>query len=112
MYEDSSPSDEELISNAVQLLSNSDLLYLQMSRAVREWCNSGEMNMSNRSRNRQAWLGQAACSIAYGVPENLTKIAWRSLTPEVRSRANAVADMVISEWELTRFRSTKVLNTN
>lgn len=102
MYEDK--SNPVLVEAAVSLLSNQDRLLWAMRRVIREWLRSAEMNMSNRSRNRQAWLGQAACCLDCGVPENLTKQAWNELSEEVREKANAIADIVIGEWEDSYFR--------
>lgn len=105
MFDDS--ADQTLLEHAVSLLSNQEMLYRCMCRAVFEWPLSAEMNLTNRSRNRQAWLGQAACCVTYGVPENLTKQAWRGLSEESRVLANACADMVIADFELRKLREKK-----
>jgi len=64
-----------------------------------EWKYSSELNLSNKSINRQAWIGQAACCMAHGSNEDETKIAWYKLTPEEQSRANAIADYYIVKFE-------------
>lgn len=98
MYQDGNSS--ALISKAVRLLSSVKALIKAMRYVAFHWVCSAEMNLSNVNRNRQAWLGQAACCHAYDVPENLTKEAWRRLPQEVRDRANRIADLVIMEWEI------------
>lgn len=97
MYEDK--DDQELVRRAIVLLSTPKLLLLAMQKVTSVWTVSTEVNLSNRSRNRQAWMGQSACSLIYTVPENLTKEAWRSLTEDERTEANKIADQVIEEWE-------------
>lgn len=86
-------------SRAYQLLRNPCALYEAMKLVSERWTYSGLMNLSNRGRNRQAWLGQAACCYKEAATEDETKIAWRRLTKEEQDAANAVADRVIKEWE-------------
>jgi hypothetical protein len=70
-----------------------------MSMVADGWKYSAEVNLSNRNRNRQAWLGQASCCLIVGAPEDLTKQAWHTLTAAEKIAANAVADEVIAAWE-------------
>lgn len=98
MYEDGNSPD--LVLRAMRLLSSVRSLIKAMRYVAFRWVCAAEMNLSNANRNRQAWLGQAACSYAHKVPENLTKEAWRRLPQSVRDRANRIADLVIMEWEI------------
>jgi hypothetical protein len=66
---------------------------------VSEWIYSAEQNLSNSSRNRQAWIGQASCCYKYGVPEHITKYAWRLMSFEQQHKANQIANKVIKIWE-------------
>lgn len=92
-------ADELAYKKAQRLLSDPEEFRIVANKVIREWKCSTEMNLSNLSRNRQAWLGQAACCYAYGVPEFMTKYGWRFLTEEQQAKANAVADEVIKYWE-------------
>jgi len=92
-------AEEIIISRAARLLSEPDALLLAMTRVIDEWKIAAEVNLSNPSRNRRAWLGQAACCFLCGAPEDLTKLAWHRLSDAERDLANAIADRVISEWE-------------
>ena len=49
--------------------------------------------------NRRAWLGHAGCCIAVDSPEDLTRLAWHTLTTEQQERADAVAEEAIATWE-------------
>lgn len=93
------PVDEILISRSARLLSDPELFHINALRVITAWPYSAAVNLSNRSRNRQAWLGQASCCFACGSPEDLTKQAWHRLSPAEQDAANAVADRVIAEWE-------------
>jgi len=95
-------SELVLIEKCKELLSTPDRLAGYMRAAAIEWKNSAAVNLSNVNRNRQAWLGQAACCKYSGAPEFITKLAWRELTDEQQATANAVADKVIAEWELNQ----------
>lgn len=72
------------------------------------WEKSSEVNLSNRGRNRRAWIGQASCCYKYGVPEYVTKMAWRLLLPSEQKDANKVADIIIEAWEIGRNAKKKI----
>ncbi len=76
-----------------------ELLWECMGFVTHQWGYSTEHNLTNYHRNRQAWLGQAACCFIDGAPEYITKIAWNELTDEQRERANKVADEIIADFE-------------
>lgn len=84
---------------AIRLLSAPLVLLPTMRTVVQVWPISAAVNMTNGSRNRQAWLGQASCCYLCGSPEVSTKTAWRRLTNPQRDEANGVADVVIAEWD-------------
>lgn len=92
---------EDLIRKSAELLKNTKLFYETMLKVISQWKNATEINMTNTSRNRQAWLGQASCCYLYGSPEYITKIAWRKLTKEKQEEANKTADKIINRWEKT-----------
>lgn len=100
MYEKTCYMDDELITLAcAATLGCPELLWECMQFVSHNWGKSAEHHLTNVNRNRQAWLGQAACCFIDGAPEYLTKAAWGRLAPQVQERANAVADEVIHEWE-------------
>jgi hypothetical protein len=84
---------------AKTILCNSEWFKMVASKMVAEWVKSAEFNLTNTSRNRQAWIGQASCCYALGVPDYVTKIGWRMMTNEQQREANKIADQVIEEWE-------------
>lgn len=110
MYNLTAKNPLELIQKARDLLSDPERLLKSMRIVAHQWPNSAEVNLTNRGRNRQAWLGQAACALESGAPESLTKAAWRQLTESQRIEANKVADIVINEWEVIRNAEEAIRN--
>lgn len=98
MYRDALLADREPLEKAaVALLSDQHRLVSAMRSVTTEWRLAAEANLHEPPNNR-AWLGQAACCYAAGVPEELTRAAWGRLTDLQRIAANRVADQVIDEW--------------
>lgn len=56
-------------------------------------------NLSARSKNRVAWLGQSAQCVNHEAVEYETRTAWRLLDDEEREICNNIAEQVIEEWE-------------
>lgn len=90
---------EKMAFKAKDLLSDLDEFYHVGLKVLREWKCASNQNLSNLSRNRQAWLGQAACSYKFKIPEKITILGWRLLSPEQQKKANIVADQLIMIWE-------------
>jgi hypothetical protein len=98
MYDEIKDGRRERVKQAAKLLSDTDLLYEQMTRVTHEWKYATEQNLTNASINHQAFLGQTACNIWRGIKEDETREAWGILTCEQRYKANKVADRVYKEW--------------
>lgn len=100
MYEKTCFMDEhQMITECEMILKCPQWLWESMTFVSHNWLYAAEHNLTNVNRNRQAWLGQAACCFSHGAPEYLTKLAWHNLTAEQQAAANAVADDVIADWE-------------
>ena len=91
--------EEEMVEKAKALLCDSQLFRKVALEVIAKWKHAAEVNLTNPSRNKQAWIGQASCCYHFGVPEYITKYAWRLMTPEQQLEANQVADSVIQVWE-------------
>jgi len=99
MFRSTCENEEQKVQECIDLLCNVQALQDYMRTVSIDWVHSSEINLTNRSRNRQAWLGQAACCKYCEAPEYVTKQAWNLLTDDQRKKANSVADTIISEWE-------------
>lgn len=89
---------DKYIAEAAALMIAHDDFYAAMMQAVTDWPRSCEANLTASSINHQAWLGHAGCAIAVGSPEDMTRLAWRTLTQEQQDLANAAADKAIANW--------------
>lgn len=69
-----------------------------MIRVVNEWPISCENALTDSMLNQKAWVGHAACALAIGCPEDITRQAWGMLTDEQRFLANKEADRAIRVW--------------
>ena len=70
-----------------------------MLRVVSEWPVSCENSLTDYNLNRKAWVGHAACAMAIGCPEDITREAWGKLSDEQRLLANREAARAIQRWE-------------
>ncbi len=70
-----------------------------MGRVVDEWKNSCEHNLTNKTQNRKAWIGHAACALAFNCPEDIVREAWGYLTEKQQIAANCKAVNAIEYWE-------------
>jgi len=90
---------DKYLKMAIRFTGNAELYGKYMLLALRRWPYSCTNNLSNTSINRQAWIGHAACCIAIGCPEDITRLAWHELTQEQQDLANHKADIAIATWE-------------
>lgn len=98
MYDEVKEGRKERVKKAIEILSDTELLYNCMKRVTKEWKYATEQELTNLSINHQAFLGQAACNIHAGIKEDETREAWGYLTKEQRYAANKIADKVDQEW--------------
>lgn len=82
-----------------------------MMRVINEWPISCENALTDYSLNRKAWVGHAACALAIGCPEDITREAWGNLTDEQQLLANKEAERAIREWE-DNYRKSRGLYSN
>jgi hypothetical protein len=76
-----------------------------MMRVVNEWPVSCENALTDASLNQRAWVGHAACALAIGCPESITREAWGHLTNEQQLLANNQADRAIACWKINYAKS-------
>lgn len=91
---------EDLLKKAIEFTGNAELYGSFMMRVINEWPISCEHNLTCVEMNRQAWIGHAACCLAIGCPEDITRLAWHQLTQKQQDDANAKAAEAIKQWEI------------
>lgn len=72
-----------------------------MEKVFSDWPNSCEHNLTNRSMNRIAWLGQAAACVARGLPSTY-RAGFSQLSAEQQGAANQLALACLNEWLAAR----------
>ena len=98
-----SVSNKELyLKTAIEFTGNHELYGAWMGQVVKEWKYSCEHNLSDKSQNRKAWVGHAACAMAFRCPEDIVRTAWGRLAEEKQILANMEAEKAIKKWESTR----------
>ena len=100
MWGKAQPQDEsQLLQKAIEFTGNSKLYGEWMMKVLDAWPISCEQNLTNLAVNRKAWIGHAACSLAFKCPEYIVREAWGHLTKTQQDTANAVALLAIAEFE-------------
>jgi hypothetical protein len=88
------------VQKSINLLSDLNQFSEAIDKVFVNWKISTCVNLSNKSINRKAWLGQSACLINHSANERETKKAWFELSDEKRLMANYLAQQKINEFEL------------
>ncbi len=68
-----------------------------LNGVIKEWKNSCEHYLTNKSMNRIAWLGQASMCYSTGVPSKFCS-GFNLLTPEQQDSANELALKYLNKW--------------
>lgn len=91
------PKDErdQLLPKAIEFTGNAILYGSFMLKVLEQWPVTCEQNLSDRGQNRKAWIGHAACCLAMGCPEDVTRDAWGRLSQQQQDDANAQAQTAI-----------------
>ena len=99
MWGNPNGNKKELLAKVIEFTADHELYGSYMMRVAKEWINSCEHNLSNKEQNRRAWIGHAACALAFQCPEGIVREAWGSLSEEEQYLANKEADKAIKYWE-------------
>lgn len=89
---------QNFIDAAADLMRRASDFETACVRVISEWPNSIAAAMTTPSLNYQAWIGHAACTLALGSPEHLTRQGWRALTEREQEAANVAAQNAIDLW--------------
>ena len=92
-------TNEQCKAEYVRILSDQLLFSEILNKLIREWVNSCEHYLTNKSMNRIAWLGQAAVCYYSGVPSCYSS-AWFDIPSNIREEANKTALKYLNKWML------------
>lgn len=90
---------QEYLDRAIEFTGDHKVYGAWMMKVIEEWPISCEHNLTDYSQNRRAWIGHAACALAFMCPEDIVRAAWGHLTEDQQMLANDQADKAIKEWE-------------
>lgn len=95
------PAKEEadMLQRSIVFTGDAELYGSWMLKVLDEWPISCENSLSATDINRKAWVGHAACCLAIGCPEYITRSAWGELSFKQQTEANLKAENAIKEWE-------------
>lgn len=96
---------EHDIKTAVAFMKDTKAFGSAMDDVICDWPNSTLNALTDQQQNRQAWLGQAAVCIRFGIPEYITRKAWKELSLHEQDLANLEAKRVIKHWEFCYAKS-------
>ena len=88
---------EECEQEYKNFLSNNYRFEKALFRVITEWKNSCEHYLTNKAMNRIAYLGQAACCYALGIPA-VFRGGFNLLTSEEQQKANETALTYLNKW--------------
>ncbi len=91
----------DFLQRAIEFTSDHQRYGEFMRRVIREWPVSCENALTDSSLNKRAWVGHAACALAFRCPEYIVREAWGHITDEQQFLANKEADRAINEWRRT-----------
>lgn len=94
----------EFLEIAIGFTGDAEIYGAYMVKVTKQWAISCEHNLSNKSQNRKAWIGHAACALAFRCPEDIVRKAWGYLTKDQQDQANEKANNAIDLWEIERCR--------
>jgi len=98
MYNNSFSEIEVL--NAKDFMNDTMLFSNYMNKVVSSWVYSTLNFLTNKSINRNAYLGQSAVLLALGYNNRITKQAWGLMSENKKGLANLEAQKHIKKWEL------------
>ena len=104
--------DETIINNCAKILQSVDFCDTAFSNVLVNWPISSKVHLSNKSINRQAWIGHASFCILHGANENEGIAAWWKCTKEQQDRANSIADFYIKKFEMEYMPNAKKIIGN
>jgi hypothetical protein len=79
------------------LLTDIPKFYEVMNRVILEWPNACEHNLTNKSMNRIAWLGQASLAYEYQIP-SIYCSGFQLLNNKQKEAANMAALDILNQW--------------
>jgi hypothetical protein len=104
------PKHEEgkYLKKAIDFTKDHNLYGNAMLKVIKEWPISCLQNLTNNDINKKAWIGHAACCLAFNCPEYIVREAWSHLSTKEQKLANERAEQAILQWTLNYYDSLQL----
>ena len=90
---------EEFLNKAISFTGDAEKYGAAMLEVLDHFPIACEHNLTDLHQNRLAWIGHAACYLAFECPEDVVRQAWGTLSEDQKSKANAKAQFAVTKWE-------------
>jgi len=90
----------QMMDEVIDFTGNHILYGNAMLEVITKWKFSCENFLTNKSINRKAYIGHAACCFKHKYPEYLVRQAWGKLSEHQMRQANQKAESAIRQWEI------------
>lgn len=94
-----SDNEERDLAHAIEFTGDHVRYGDAMKTVISAWPYTMLNSLTNTGTNRRAFLGHCAVTFATGIPEYITRMAWKHLTDTQRESADAQAQKCINEYE-------------
>lgn len=95
----SQEEEKTFLDHAIKFTGNDKLYGEWMLKVVEQWPRTCDHNLSDEEHSGRAFIGHAACCLAFNCPEYITREAWGYLSKKQQDKANAAADIAIATWK-------------
>ena len=90
--------ENKLLRLAIEFTGDCEKYSSAMLKVIFEWRQTMINSLTNTSINQRAFVGHCAVCFELGIPEYITRMAWKELTERQRIDANKKADYAIKIW--------------
>jgi hypothetical protein len=94
------PKEQELamLIKAIEFTGNHIKYGSAMLEVSKKWPKTMLNSLTNQSINRRAFIGHCAVQYKIGIPEYITRMAWKELTDKQRFLADDIAEKTIKHY--------------
>lgn len=87
-----------MLQTAIEFTGNWEMYGEAMKKVIKAWPKTMLNSLTNPSVNKRAFLGHCAVQYELGIPEYITRMAWKELTDQQRIDADAIAQKILNNW--------------
>lgn len=110
MWKKKVENESQLLESAIEFTGNAEEYGNAMREVVKLWPNTMVNSLTNKSINQRAFVGHCAVCYKLGIPEYITRKAWKHLTQKQRDLADHEAQQTIYEWKRKYISTLKIGN--